>query len=72
MPNQNQLDAIALLKADHREVEDLFAKFKAAKGTAQKKTLVQQICTELSAHTGDRGGNFLSGLPRQGRRRLAE
>ena len=51
MPNQNQLDGIALLKADHREVEDLFAKFKAAKGTAQKKTLVQQICTELSAHT---------------------
>lgn len=51
MPNENQLDAIALLKADHREVEDLFAKFKAAKGTAQKKTLVQQICTELSTHT---------------------
>jgi hypothetical protein len=30
MPNQNQLDAIALLKADHREVEDLFAKFNLA------------------------------------------
>ena len=51
MPNENQLDAIALLKADHREVEDLFAKFKAAKGTAQEKTLVQQICAELSTHT---------------------
>ena len=25
-------DAIALLKADHRKVEDLFAKFKAARG----------------------------------------
>jgi len=51
MPGQNQLDAIALLKSDHRKVEDLFAKFKAAKGAANKQTLVRQICTELSAHT---------------------
>jgi hemerythrin superfamily protein len=51
MPGQNQPDAIALLKADHRKVEDLFAKFEAAKGAAKKQTLVRQICTELSAHT---------------------
>jgi hemerythrin superfamily protein len=51
MPSQNQPDAIALLKADHRRVEDLFAKFEAAKGAASKQTLVRQICTELSAHT---------------------
>ncbi len=51
MPGQNHLDAIALLKADHREVEDLFAKFEAAQGAAKKQTLVRQICTELSAHT---------------------
>ena len=31
MPD-TQPDAIALLKADHRKVEDLFAKFEAAKG----------------------------------------
>ena len=51
MPGQNQPDAIALLKADHRKVEDLFAEFEAAKGAARKQTLVRQICTELSAHT---------------------
>jgi hemerythrin superfamily protein len=51
MPSQNHFDAIALLKADHRKVEDLFAKFEAANGTAKKQALVQNICTELSAHT---------------------
>ena len=51
MPDQSQEDAIALLKADHRKVEDLFSKFEAAKGAAKKQTLVQQICTELSMHT---------------------
>jgi|HubBroStandDraft_1064217.scaffolds.fasta_scaffold107261_2 hypothetical protein len=46
-----QPDAIALLKADHRKVEDLFAKFEAAKGAVQKQALVKQICTELTVHT---------------------
>lgn len=50
MTGQNQLDAIALLKSDHRKVEELFAEFEAAKGAAKKRTLVYQICTELSAH----------------------
>jgi len=44
-------DAIALLKADHRKVEDLFEKFEKAKSDSVKKSLVQEICTELSAHT---------------------
>jgi len=43
-------DAIALLKADHRKVEDLFEKFEAAKDSARKKALAQEICTELSVH----------------------
>jgi Hemerythrin HHE cation binding domain len=51
MPVPNHLDAIALLKADHRTVEDLFARFEAAKGATGKQTLVRQICTELSMHT---------------------
>jgi len=51
MPSQNRFDAIALLKADHRKVEDLFAQFEAAKGAAKKQALVQNICIELSAHT---------------------
>jgi hypothetical protein len=45
-----QLDAIALLKADHRKVEDLFAKFESAR-KPKKHGLAQQICTELMVHT---------------------
>ena len=51
MPSQTHFDAIALLKADHRKVEDLFAEFEAAKGATKKQALVENICTELSAHT---------------------
>jgi hemerythrin superfamily protein len=43
-------DAIALLKADHRRVEDLFAKFEAARKT-DKQRLAKQICTELTVHS---------------------
>ncbi len=43
-------DAIALLKADHRKVEDLFEKFESAKRDSVKKTLAMQICTELTVH----------------------
>ena len=32
MAQQEFTDAIALLKADHREVEDLFSKFESARG----------------------------------------
>ena len=44
-------DAIALLKADHRKVEDLFAKFEAAREADKKQRLEKQICTELTVHT---------------------
>ena len=44
-------DAIALLKADHRKVEELFEKFEKAKSSSVKTALVEQICTELSVHT---------------------
>ena len=43
-------DAIALLKADHRKVEDLFEKFENAKGTERKQALAKEICTELMVH----------------------
>jgi hypothetical protein len=45
------MDAIALLKADHRKVEELFAAFEKARDSARKEKLVKQICTELSIHT---------------------
>jgi hypothetical protein len=44
-------DAIALLKADHRKVEELFAKFEAAKGDGEKRRIAEQICMELTVHT---------------------
>src|SRR3546814_10620976 len=44
-------DAIALLKQDHREVEDLFEQFEKAKGDDRKEKLCKQICTELIIHT---------------------
>jgi hypothetical protein len=44
-------DGIALLKADHRAVEELFEKFEAAKGAERKRALAHQICVELKIHT---------------------
>jgi Hemerythrin HHE cation binding domain len=44
-------DAIALLKADHRKVEDLFEAFESARGEGRKKALAEQICLELTIHT---------------------
>ena len=46
-----KLDAVALLKADHRKVEELFAKFEATKADGRKKALAEQICMELTVHT---------------------
>jgi len=43
-------DAIALLKDDHRKVEELFAQFEKAGGDGRKQKLAEQICLELSVH----------------------
>ncbi|MBV9842760.1 MAG: hemerythrin domain-containing protein [Sphingomonadaceae bacterium] len=45
------IDAIALLKADHRAVEELFDAFDKARRSDRKAKLVEQICTELKIHT---------------------
>ena len=50
MAETKTLDAIALLKQDHRTVEDLFAKFEKATGDGQKEKLARQICMELTIH----------------------
>ena len=47
----NSKDAIALLKADHRQVEKWFAAFKKARAASRKKTLAEQICNALKVHT---------------------
>jgi hypothetical protein len=46
-----EMDAIAMLKADHRKVEDLFEKFEQTNGKATKQRLAEQICLELKVHT---------------------
>ena len=43
MATTEKLDAVALLKSDHRKVEGLFAQFEAAEGDGQKKALAEQI-----------------------------
>lgn len=51
MAKEEFSDAIALLKADHRKVEDLFEQFEKARDAARKQLLAGQICTELKIHT---------------------
>ena len=43
-------DAIALLKEDHRKVEELFEQFEKASGEGRKQKIAEQICLELSVH----------------------
>jgi hemerythrin-like domain-containing protein len=49
--NQAQpADAIAMLKADHQRVRDLFAQYEAADNVETKRTLAEQVFTELEMH----------------------
>jgi hypothetical protein len=43
-------DAIALLKQDHRTVEELFEQFEKARGDGRKERIANEICLELSVH----------------------
>lgn len=45
-----QQDAVALLKEDHRTVEELFTQFEKASGDNRKQKIAEQICLELSVH----------------------
>jgi hypothetical protein len=44
-------DAIALLKADHRQVETWFEQFEKARGAERKLALAARICSALTIHT---------------------
>jgi hemerythrin superfamily protein len=44
-------DAIAMLKADHKKVSDLFEQFDKTRSATRKKAIVAEICTELTVHT---------------------
>jgi len=43
-------DAIALLKADHRQVESWFEQFKKSRSQAKKAELAESICNALTLH----------------------
>ncbi|GAA0630029.1 hypothetical protein GCM10009422_29430 [Brevundimonas kwangchunensis] len=47
----DDMDAIALLKADHRLIEDLFEQFEKASGKAEQKRLAEKLVLELKVHT---------------------
>lgn len=49
MADSKFTDAIALLKADHRKVEELFEKFEQA-SSGKKQAIAEQICNELKIH----------------------
>ena len=50
MASEGKQDAIQLLKADHRTVEELFESFEKAGGDGRKEKIAKQICTELKVH----------------------
>ena len=43
-------DAIALLRADHQLVQELFDKFEKTRAEDRKAALAEQICNELTVH----------------------
>jgi hypothetical protein len=43
-------DAIALLSADHRRVEELFAQWEGQSSKAEKQKLVKEVCDALIVH----------------------
>lgn len=49
--SETSQDAIALLKADHRQVEDWFEQFEKARTDDRKLELATDICNALKVHT---------------------
>src|SRR5271156_4670038 len=45
------LDAVALLKADHRQVEQWFSQFEKTNSANKKQQLASNICAALTVHT---------------------
>ncbi len=45
------MDAIALLKADHRQVSQWFSQFEKSKSSTVKAKLAERICQALMVHT---------------------
>ncbi|AYV48535.1 hemerythrin [Caulobacter flavus] len=50
-PSSAVQDAIALLEADHREVDGYFEQYETLTDDAEKKALADKICLALKVHT---------------------
>jgi hypothetical protein len=50
-PAVSRKDAIALLEADHREVDAMFEQYETLTDDADKKALAAKICLALKVHT---------------------
>jgi hemerythrin superfamily protein len=48
--SRNPHDAIAVLRADHQQVNSLFEQYENSRAADKKKVLSQQICQELTIH----------------------
>jgi hemerythrin superfamily protein len=44
-------DAVALLKADHKQVKQWFAQFESSRSAGKKQSLSTNICNALTVHT---------------------
>lgn len=50
MVHQQFVDAIALLKADHRHFDDLIGEFAKARWPMRRQSVADQLCSMLSIH----------------------
>ena len=51
MATNKSMDAIELLKADHKKVEKMFKDFEKLEDEEEKTALVEKCCNELKVHT---------------------
>jgi hemerythrin superfamily protein len=49
--DQSAPDAVALLKADHKQVKEWFEQFAKSRSESKKKELATNICIALTVHT---------------------
>lgn len=67
---QPPMDAISVLKRDHRTVEDLFKKFESGRGEVRaKQQIVTELIRELSVHAGIEEKVFYPAVKEQAKRK---
>ena len=71
MPEQT-MDAITLLKEDHKKVKELFRKFEGVSGLKTKQSVADQIRNELVVHTAIEEEIFYPGIQGEVEEMIAE